>query len=84
MTRRTPAREAKPTAPSFPLLPLLNVPPINVIEGETFVHDDEGVFISGLEFQLLEYDAMSIVIMRKKIPWIQTKTGRSPSPLSGR
>ena len=45
MTSRTPAREAKPTAPSFPLLPLLNVPPNNVIEGDTLVHDDDGVFI---------------------------------------
>ena len=67
MTRRTPAREAKPTAPSFPLLPLLNVPPINVIEGDNFVHDDYGVFIHGFEFQLMEFDFMSIVMMRKKM-----------------
>ena len=56
MTRRIPAREAKPTAHSFPLLPLLNVPPNNVIEGDTFVHDDDGVFIYGFDFQLMEYD----------------------------
>ena len=56
MTRRTPAREAKPTAPSFPLLPLLNVPPINVIEDHTFVHYDDGVFIYGFDFQLMECD----------------------------
>ena len=67
MTRRTPAREAKPTAPSFALLPLLNVPPINVIEGDTFAHDDEGVLINGFEFQFMEFDFMSIVIMRKKM-----------------
>ena len=67
MTRRTPAREAKPTAPSFPLLPLLNVPPINVIEGHTFVYDDDIVFLYEFEFQLMECDVMSIMIMRKKM-----------------
>ena len=69
MTRRTPARETKPTAPSFPLLPLLNVPPIsiNVIDDHTFAHDDDGVFIYEFDFQLVESDVLSIVIMRKKM-----------------
>ena len=43
------------------------MPAINVIEGDTFGHDDEGVFIYGFEFQLMECDVMSILIMGKKM-----------------
>ena len=43
------------------------MPPINVIEGDTFGHDDEGVFIYGFEFQLMECDVMSILFMGKKM-----------------
>ena len=43
------------------------MPPINVIEGHTFVLGDDGVFINIFEFQLMECDVMSIEIMRKKM-----------------